>query len=594
MNFPYITFNKIKIKAKRILSLIFLRLPSDKEISLLYQKLLGRIPDKNEVIHWQVTRVNINVIKQVLISSYEYQQRLISEQIVLVNLQLFKIYAMISDIDIGHCIIQSKNYEPHVTLVLSKILGSGDVFLDVGANIGYFSLLASSIVGGSGKVIAFEPNTQNLQLFYSSILENQFSNIYIYPFAVSDANQIQQITSFGSNGFLETPESRKINRQFTQSVILDKMLQSEDKINVIKMDIEGYEPLALNGMNEIIRKHRPIVLTEFSPWHIEHRSQFKPYEYLQIILNHGYCLSVIEQSGSALLMTSIESLMLYWESLNNDKQHLDLMAQPLEKNTSMEEFKYSFKSINESIIPFKIDENLSIYQTAIGDYYLPKSIHTDIVINAMREGKIFETEIIEIARQYISLGSVVLDIGANFGQMTLIFAELVGEEGSVFSFEADDFVFSILEKNIAVSKCQNINPVCKAVYDKDGQTMFFPTPDFKRFGSYGSYGLAPNALSGRKVETLTIDSLNIQTPISFMKVDVQGSDLFVLKGATETIKRYQMPIIFEYEEQFNDDFHTSLDDYLRFIESIDYKIEKIILDINYLIVPKSRKESNYG
>jgi hypothetical protein len=115
--------------------------------------------------------------------------------------------------------------------------------------------------------------------------------------------------------------------------------------------------------------------------------------------------------------------------------------------------------------------------------------------------------------------------------------------------------------------------------------MFYPVPDFQRFGSYGSYGLDPNAKDGRSVDTITIDSLNIQDHISFIKVDVQGSDLFALQGSTETIRRHQMPIIFEYEAQFQEEFHTSLDDYLKFIKAINYKIERVV-GINYLIVPR--------
>jgi len=155
---------------------------------------------------------------------------------------------------------------------------------------------------------------------------------------------------------------------------------------------------------------------------------------------------------------------------------------------------------------------------------------TDVIINEMKAGRVFERGIIELAKEYIKEGSTVLDVGANFGQMTLIFAEFVGERGQVLSFEADDFIFNVLKKNIAANNEKNISPICKAVYDRNGEIMFYPVPDFKRFGSYGSYGVAPSAREGRKVETITIDSLNIQTPISFMKVDVQGSNLFVLSS----------------------------------------------------------------
>ena len=232
------------------------------------------------------------------------------------------------------------------------------------------------------------------------------------------------------------------------------------------------------------------------------------------------------------------------------------------------------------------NQGLALYKTPIGNYYLPVNITTDIIINDMKAGRMFEPEIIKIAKQYIRKGSTVLDVGANLGQMTIFFSKFAGQEGRVYSFEADDFIFSILQKNIAANNCLNITPMCTAIYDKAGTTMIYPVPDFQRFGSYGSYGLDPNAKEGRKIKTLTIDSLGIQTPISFMKVDIQGSDLFAMRGAVETIKKHRMPILFEYEEQFQNEFHTSWDDYKKFIDSISYRIEKIIYGINFLIVPK--------
>lgn len=229
--------------------------------------------------------------------------------------------------------------------------------------------------------------------------------------------------------------------------------------------------------------------------------------------------------------------------------------------------------------------DLKLFETSLGKYYLPTDRPTDIIVKEMMSGRVFEPEIVEVAKQYITKGSTVLDVGANFGQMTLLFSEFVGKRGRVFSFEADDFIFEVLKKNIAVNKRNNITPICKAVYNSSGRTVFYPIPDFQRFGSYGSYGIDPNAKDGRSVETITIDSLNIQDHISFMKVDIQGSDLFALQGSVETIRRHQMPIIFEYEDQFQEEFQTSLEDYFQFMRAIDYKIEKVIREINYLILP---------
>lgn len=150
------------------------------------------------------------------------------------------------------------------------------------------------------------------------------------------------------------------------------------------------------------------------------------------------------------------------------------------------------KQINQSV-------KIEFYKTDLGDYYLPSSIASDIIINHMKQGQIFESEIVEIAKNYIYRGSTVLDVGSNFGQMTIIFSKLVGEGGKVLSFEADEFIHSILTRNTIANNCHNVTVICKAVYDKDEDVMFYPVPDFQRFKAYGSYGLNPSAKQGRKV-----------------------------------------------------------------------------------------------
>ncbi len=302
--------------------------PDDKDICSTYQRLLARQPEPDEMLHWKTTGAEIDDVTNALLASYEFEQKRLNQQRVLVNVDKFKIYAMKSDAEVGRGIIQSKIYEPHVTNILTEVLNPGNVFLDLGANIGYYSLLAASIVQASGKVISFEPNIQNLQLFYASILENKLKNIVVYPFAASDHARIMKLTSFGSNGFLEEPQSSLMNAQFLQSIRVDELLQNEESIDVVKMDIEGYEPLALKGMGQIIKKHKPMILTEFSPWHVKHRTQTEPQEYLKQLTGYGYNLHIIELSGQLSLASGADFVMNFWEKLGNDKQHLDLMAQP--------------------------------------------------------------------------------------------------------------------------------------------------------------------------------------------------------------------------------------------------------------------------
>jgi len=228
---------------------------------------------------------------------------------------------------------------------------------------------------------------------------------------------------------------------------------------------------------------------------------------------------------------------------------------------------------------------LDLYKTPIGSYFVPSDAPNDIVIRRMRAGKVFEEEIIEAVRPYVRSDSVVLDVGANFGQMSLLFSDLVGPGGHVYAFEADDFICYVLKLNIAINRKTNISAIDRAVYDTCDEILKYPRQDFARFESYGSYGIDPNASEGRAVKTITIDSLGIEAPISVIKVDIQGSDIFALRGAVETIRRHQPAIIFEYEEQFQAAFKTSARDYDEFIRNIGYRAHKVVNGINYLILP---------
>jgi FkbM family methyltransferase len=236
--------------------------------------------------------------------------------------------------------------------------------------------------------------------------------------------------------------------------------------------------------------------------------------------------------------------------------------------------------------PLKTEGEIGFYETALGDFYLPVNAPEDIVINCIKAGKIFEPEVVETAKRYIKKGSVVLDVGANFGQMSILFSQLVGEDGIVYAFEADDYVFEILKKNIEANKCKNIIPVFGAVYNQSGNEFFFPKQDFQRFAAYGSYGIDLNAESGRIVKSLMIDDYDFANPVSFMKIDIQGSDLFAMQGAKSTIEKHKMPILFEFEQQFQEEFGTSFQDYVEFVNSINYKFSETVIAVNYLISPK--------
>jgi FkbM family methyltransferase len=231
---------------------------------------------------------------------------------------------------------------------------------------------------------------------------------------------------------------------------------------------------------------------------------------------------------------------------------------------------------------------LSYFTTSTGNYYLPRDAQADYIAIAIRANQIFDEPIVNVAKKYGRPGTAVLDVGANFGQMSILFSDIVGPAGKVYSFDADDFIFEILNRNIeANGRVGRVIPVFGAVHDIEGETLYFPVQDFERFPSYGSYGIDYVGHKGRPVPTLTIDSLNIEEPISFMKVDVQGGDLLAMRGALKTIAKHKMPIVFEYEYQFEAEYKLSFQEYVDFVAEIGYRFESVINGYNYLILPRA-------
>lgn len=316
-------------------------------LRMAYQVILGREADPDGLKFWDnqlKSGMSRNAVIDQMMQSIEFQtlhpsgtEFLTPTGRVLVELPEFKIWAMTNDSAVGSTIIKTKNYEPHLTKAILKHLNSDDVFLDIGANIGYFTLLAASIVKDAGKVISFEPNPENLQFLYSSIVENQFDNITIYPFAASISRQILTLTNGGSSSrIVDADVLPKKSCYFVPSMAVDELLQHEKQINVIKIDVEGHEPLAICGMDRLIKKHKPIIFTEFHPWLMRSFTKTEPQEYLEQIVQYGYRLSILQFEGLGGEITEAPDttfVMNFWQNLgkamNYDKIHLDLMALPL-------------------------------------------------------------------------------------------------------------------------------------------------------------------------------------------------------------------------------------------------------------------------
>jgi FkbM family methyltransferase len=233
---------------------------------------------------------------------------------------------------------------------------------------------------------------------------------------------------------------------------------------------------------------------------------------------------------------------------------------------------------------FVVTDTLRLHDTPTGRWWLPDR-SGDIIAAAIAAGGIYDAAVVEEAYHHIRPGTQVLDLGANFGQMAVLFARHAGRpSGMIHAFEAEPFVADTLQRNVS-ENAANVKVYNRAVWHTGGISLVFPPPDFVRFDAWGNYGIEPDMSVGRSIQSLAIDDLALYAPISFMKVDVQGADLFAMQGARQTIARHRMSILFEFEPQFQEKFGTCWNDYERFIGEIGYAITKIVDGCNYLIMP---------
>jgi FkbM family methyltransferase len=161
-------------------------------------------------------------------------------------------------------------YELDTARVIRRLLRPGDTFIDGGANIGYFTLIAAKAVGPSGRVHAFEPQPDNRRRLAEHVAMNGFADIVtIHPVALSDSPGEVELHTYenpaanhGQSTLFALPgaPTRKVS---VATVRLDDYLPSVVP-RLIKLDIEGAEPPAITGMSKLLRAHRPAVIVELN------------------------------------------------------------------------------------------------------------------------------------------------------------------------------------------------------------------------------------------------------------------------------------------------------------------------------------------
>jgi FkbM family methyltransferase len=199
-----------------------------------------------------------------------------------------RLFIDLSDHVIGLGILRG-GYEQHELAFATSVLRPGDVAVDVGAHIGFFTIELAQAVGADGHVYAFEPLPSNAALLAQSIRENDYqSRVTLECAAVSDRSGTGTLRyaaqTLNTGGAFLSDASVEGLGALSSSTVRTVRLDDYDlrrPVRLLKMDVEGAEPSVVAGARDLIARDRPVIVSEVHPEQLARVSSCAPAEFLQ-------------------------------------------------------------------------------------------------------------------------------------------------------------------------------------------------------------------------------------------------------------------------------------------------------------------------
>ncbi len=191
--------------------------------------------------------------------------------------------------------INNQDEEQPLVEFIKKVIKKGDNIIELGSNIGYYTLLLAKLVGEEGKVFAFEPYLHNIEILKLNVELNNNKNVIMIQKAVHD-------TTGKVNMYICEYDNRNNSIYCTYTMKTDKIIEVDsitiddyfknfnENINFIKMDIQGAEYKAIKGMESLIqRSNNLMLLTEIWPEALD-KAGTSAKEFIELLLNNGFKL----------------------------------------------------------------------------------------------------------------------------------------------------------------------------------------------------------------------------------------------------------------------------------------------------------------
>ena len=168
---------------------------------------------------------------------------------------------------VGQYIYATERYEEDTVALMTRLLKPGDCFVDVGANIGYLTLVGASLVGPTGSVIAFEPLSRARTSLVRNVALNKAVQVAVHGDAVCDRTGTV-VFNIGPDHHTRTSSLLPTTESQGQTVVpctrLDDVLRETDRVRLLKIDVEGAEHLVLEGAGRTLDLYAPDIIIELN------------------------------------------------------------------------------------------------------------------------------------------------------------------------------------------------------------------------------------------------------------------------------------------------------------------------------------------
>jgi len=209
--------------------------------------------------------------------------------------------------------------EAFETKLFQSVVKKGMTVVDIGANLGCYTLMAANLVGEKGKVFSFEPDPENFSLLLKNIEANGYQNVKAFDMAISDkSGEIKLFLSEEHRGEHKIYDSgEKRQTIYVKTSPLDTFFKKEyPRIDIIKIDVEGAEGMVFAGMKQIIKANpRVVIFTEFWPKALEMAGS-SPKDLLKTVRDQGFLIYIINERKNRLELTTVDDVILRCQGEN--------------------------------------------------------------------------------------------------------------------------------------------------------------------------------------------------------------------------------------------------------------------------------------